>query len=124
MTTAPPAYRLQLAAWRTLQATRGEKIEYHVHDLASLTVCKAVLTQPKTNRVDITDAVGFESRRWHWLIDPNDLVLPDGTVVVPAHGHWIIRGQLKYIITPDNNDLVWRWSDASQIWRRVFCQEA
>lgn len=122
--TTPLRNRLHQAAWRTAQSTNGESVVYHVHSTVSINIELAVLTQPKTGRVDITDSVGFESRRWHWLIDPNDLVLPNGNVIIPAHGHWIIRVDgSKYIVTPDNNDLCWRWSDASQVWRRVFCQE-
>jgi hypothetical protein len=115
---------LHAAAWRSLQLIKGEAVVYNVHSTVSISIELAVLTQPKTGRIDITDSVGFESRRWNWLIDPNDLVLPNRTVIIPAHGHSITRGDgSKYIVTPDNNDLCWRWSDASQVWRRVFCQE-
>lgn len=120
---ATPADALKLAAWRTVQKTNGEPITYHVHSTLSIPIERAILTQPKTARIDITDSVGFESRRWHWLIDPNDLANLC-VLVTPEHGHWIMRGEQKYILLPDNNDLVWRWSDASQVWRRVFCSEA
>ena len=123
--TTPIGHRLQSAAWHTLQATRGEAVKYYTRTGLFVDICLAVLTQPKTSRVDITDSVGFESRRWEWLIDPVDLVLSDGTPIVPANGHWIIRDKddSKFLLAPNARDLVWRWSDASQVWRRVFTEE-
>jgi hypothetical protein len=121
----PIAHRMQIAAWHTLQATRGESVQYFTRTGQSIQIDLAVLTQPKTARLQTTDSTGFESRRWEWLIGPSDLALPDGTLIVPAHGHWIIRDKdtTKFVLSPNDKDLVWRWSDASQIWRRVYTEE-
>ena len=121
----PIGHRLQIAAWHTLQSTRGEPVQYYTRTGLYIEIPLAVLTQPKTSRIELTDAIGFESRRWEWLIDPEDLVLTDGTPITPAHGHWIIRSKddSKFVLSPNARDLVWRWSDASQIWRRVYTEE-
>lgn len=123
--TNPIGHRLQTAGWRTLQSIRGESVQYHTRTGLYIEIKRAVLTQPKQMRVAITDSVGFESRRWEWLIDPLDLVLRDGTPIIPAHGHWIIRAKdnAKFVLSPNDKDLVWRWSDASQVWRRVYTEE-
>ena len=117
----PPAYPLQLAAWRSLQRIRGEPIVYHVTTTRSINIELAVLTQPKANRID--GDIGLAVRQWHWLIDPNDLCIANERIT-PTEGHWIMRGTARYKLTPgEGNNLVWRWSDASQIWRRIFVEE-
>ncbi len=120
MTT--PAYPLQLAAWRTLQRIRGEAIVYHLTTTQSIEIERAVLTQPKANRVE-SDGIGLAVRQWHWLIDPDDLSI-NSERVTPTEGHWIMRGAERYKLTPgEGKNLVWRWSDASQVWRRIFVEE-
>lgn len=120
--STPPAYPLQLAAWRTLQRIRGELITYHITTTLSIEIALAVLTQPKAYRVD--GDIGLAARQWHWLIDPADLSINDEQII-PQEGHWIMRGDERYKLTPgEGNSLVWRWSDASHVWRRIFVEEA
>ena len=117
----PPAYPLQLAAWRTLQRIRGVGIVYHVTTTKSLDIERAVLTQPRANRID--GDIGLAMRQWQWLIDPEDLSINEEQLI-PAEGHWIMHGTTRYKLTPgEGNNLVWRWSDAMHIWRRVFVEE-
>lgn len=117
-----PADSLKLAAWRTLQQILGEPIVYHITTTQSIAIERAVLTQPKANRID-TEGIGLAVRQWHWLIDPADLSI-DNEQIVPTEGHWIMRGEARYKLTPgEGKNLVWRWSDASHVWRRVFVEE-
>lgn len=120
---APPTNAQHLAAWRTLQATKGEAIVYHVTTTQSIAIALAVLTMPKATRID-SESIGLAARQWNWLIDPADLSI-DNQQVIPTEGHWIMRGEQRYNLTPgEGKNLVWRWSDASQVWRRIFVEEA
>ena len=124
MTT--PTDSLKIAAWRTLQRIMGEPIVYHLNTTQSIAIELAVLTQPKANRID-TEGIGLAVRQWHWLIDPDDLSFQNERVI-PTEGHWIMRGPAsnaeRYKLTPgEGKNLVWRWSDSSHVWRRIFVEE-
>lgn len=116
--------RLLPVAFRQIQTLSGESVRYHVHSELVIDVPKAVLTRQRPTREEITDGVGFESRRWDWLIDPDCLVDSNGDCIVPDVGHRIERvcdGSI-YLVTANSRGLCWHWSDSTEIWRRIYCE--
>lgn len=121
----PPAFSLQSLAWQSLQAARGEEIEFHVTTSFRIEIERAVITQPNAVQVTAEDAIVMESRSWHWLVDPKD-IMRDGQLLLPSKGQWIVRKATgaKYRIQPSStSDLCWRWSEGGHTWLRIFCEE-
>lgn len=116
--------RLLPVAFRQIQTLAGEPIRYHVHRDLIVDIPKAVLTRQKPTREEITDAVGFESRRWDWLIDPDCLIDASGDCIVPDIGHRIERvcDSAIYLVTANTRGSCWHWSDSTEVWRRVYTE--
>jgi hypothetical protein len=112
------------AALKAVQVQRGEVCVYHENESSSVTIQRGVKTKPATQGVDGGENVTVEMRRWDWLIRPDDLVRADGTLIVPAPGHWItLLGTTYIVILGQGDEAAWRWSDPSHTWRRIFTRE-
>jgi hypothetical protein len=116
--------------WLALRKLHGEPITYRAGDLvitnhpATGEPLKAVPAQVDGEQVALSESTTVTSRGQDWLIDPDELLDALLERVEPEHGHTITRasGEVYAVSPTDNNDDVWRWSDALHTWRRIHSE--
>lgn len=119
----PPATLAQRQGFLAARRVRGETITY-TNGSITLTGLMAIKSRPESNQADASENVVFESKEWHFLIDPEDL-LEDGTKFEPAIGH-VITGQdgTRYKVQPVGTfSNCFRWSDGLRTFLRVYAVE-
>jgi hypothetical protein len=116
--------------WLALRKLHGEPITYRAGDLVITKhpttgePLKAVPAQVDGEQVALSESTTVTSRGQDWLIDPDELLDALLERVEPEHGHTITRasGEVYAVSPTDNNDDVWRWSDALHTWRRIHSE--
>jgi hypothetical protein len=129
---SPTVAQARRRHWLALRSLHGEPVTYRAGDLVidkhptTGEPLKAVPAKVDGQQVALSDTTTVTSRGQDWLIDPDELL--DGNLerVEPEHGHTITTqsGDVYAIQPTDNNDDVWRWSDALHTWRRVHSEKS